>query len=393
MRYDRPVLWLGAGFTLAAIWRTLKRSRNSGKSLEGVATPHRRPAETEPGEEKRSPDKPRLVPPARVLSAFLVGAILLVASAKLYSNIVSPTQAPIVPGTAQLYVTNPAVATELDVAFPMASGKDGDSQVVINIAFLGNSRAKSVSWALVMYGDACLAEEGKCLRSADQAESTTLPPGAQVTIVKIAQTPFTANPKNTLAQIIYGTTYFLTPVGRAGASIIKGHIKATVVNSSGPDWNMTLPSYGRLAESPLFEFPSRPGALDLSIPGDWHQPTTFEVDIAVHSPGNDSNHHVDVASPPLADPQFLEWQSSESVRGVVQRTDLNAAAHQQILIFLLGAIVGAGAPLVLLIFQWPIEGAFDVIASRASRSSRGAQAKRARTGSHPGNKQKSQPGL
>jgi hypothetical protein len=163
--------------------------------------------------------------------------------------------------------------------------------------------------------------------------------------------------------------------------------------AAGPDWDMTLPSYGRLAESPIFKFPDRPGALDLSIPGAWYQPTTFEVDVAVQSPANDSSHRVDVASPPLADPQFLQWQSSESVRGVVQRTDLNAAAHQQILIFVLGAVVGAGAPLVLLIFQWPFEGALDTIVSRASRSSRGAQAKRARTGSRPGMKQKSQRGL
>jgi len=393
MRYDRSVFWLGAGFMLGAIWRTLKRSRRNDKSLEHAATPHRQPAQAEPEEEKRGPDKPRFVPSAKGSSAFLVGAILLVASAKLYSNIVSHTQAPIVPGTAQLYVSNPAVATELGVVFPMGPERNGDSQIVINIAFLGNGRAKSVSWALVMYGDACLAEEGKCLSRADQAESTTLPPGARVTIAKIAQTPFSANPKNTLAQIIYGTTYFLTPVGWAGASIIKGHIKATVVNSSGPDWDMTLPSYGRLAESPIFKFPDRPGALDLSIPGGWYQPATFEVDVAVQSPGNDSNHHVDVASPPLADPQFLKWQSSESVRGVVQRADLNAAAHQQILIFLLGAVVGAGAPLVLLIFQWPIEGAFGAIVSRASRSSRGAQTRRPRTGSRPGTKQKSQPGL
>ena len=391
MRHDRPVFWLGAGFILAAIWRTLRRSRKSGKRIERPAAPERRPAEAA-AEERRGPDKRRFVPSPSVSSAFLVGAILLVASARLYSDIVRPTQAPIVPGTTQLYVTNPAVATELDVVFPMASGKDGDSQITVNIAFLGNGHAKSVSWALVMYGDACLAEEGRCLSSADQAQSTTLPPGARVTIAKIAQTPFSANLKNTVAQIIYGTTYFVTPVGRAGASIIKGHIKATVVDRSGPNWDMTLPSYGRLAESPIFKFPDRPGALDLSIPGDWYQPTTFEVDVAVHSPGNDSNHHVDVASPPLADPQFLEWQSPESVRGVVQRTDLNAAAHQQILIFVLGAVVGAGAPLVLLIFQWPIEGAFRTIASGASRSSRDAQAKRARNRSRPGRKQKPQPG-
>jgi hypothetical protein len=315
MRHDRPVFWLGVGFIIGAIWRTLKRPGKTGKSFERAATPHRQPTQARPIEEKRRPDKPRFIPPTKVSSAFLIGAVLLVASAELYSNIVSPTQAPIVPGNVQLYVTNPAVATQLGVVFPMASGKDGDSQVIINIAFLGNGHAKSVSWALVMYGDACLAEKGKCLSSVSQAERTALPPGAQVAAVKIAQTPFSANPKNTRAQIIYGTTYLLTPVGWAGASIIKGHIKATTVNSSGPDWDMTLPSYGRLAESPLFKFPHRPGALNLSIPGDWYQPTTFEVDVAVQSPGNDSSHHVEVASPPSPTLSFLNGKAPSPSAG------------------------------------------------------------------------------
>jgi hypothetical protein len=282
------------------------------------------------------------------------------------------------------------VTTVLDVRFPFTRGKGGDSQVVINLSFF--SKVKSVSWALAMYGDACLAERGSCLGSVDSATSTTLPPGARLAIVKIAATPFSANPKETSAQVIYGTTDLVTPVGRAGASIIRGHIKATVVNSSGPNWDLTLPSYGRLAESPIFDFPNRPGALDLSVPGAWHRPNVFEVDVTVASPANDSNHHVDVASPPLADPQFLKWQSGESVRGIVQRTDLNAAAHQQILIFALGAVVGAGASLVLLIFQWPLERAYAAIVSRALPPSRAARAKRKRAGLHPGKKQKPQPG-
>src|SRR5690349_16905567 len=215
MRHDRPVFWLGVGFIIGAIWRTLRRPRKTDRSSELAATPHRQPTPAKPIEEKRGPDKPRFVPPAKVSSAFLIGTVLLIASAELYSNIVSPTQAPIVPGSAQLYVTNPAVATQLGVIFPMASGNDGNSQVIINIAFLGNGHAKSVSWALVMYGDACLAEKGKCLSNASQANRTTLPPGAQVAAVKIAQTPFSANPKNTYAQIIYGTTYLVTPVGQA----------------------------------------------------------------------------------------------------------------------------------------------------------------------------------
>ena len=156
----------------------------------------------------------------------------------------------------------------------MKSDKYGDSQVDIGLKFYNNHHAKSVTWALVMYGDSCLAEQRTCIESAGEASHTTLPPSSHVTMVKIAQTPFSANRKDTVAQVIYGTTYFTTPVGRAGASIILGHIAATVVNSSGPEWDMTLPSYGRLPESPIFDFPNRPGALNLSIPGHWYRRRT-----------------------------------------------------------------------------------------------------------------------
>jgi hypothetical protein len=199
-----------------------------------------------------------------------------------------------------------------------------------------------------------------------------------VALVRIGQPPFRANPKNYRAQIIYGTTKMDKAGGHAGASTLAGYIKATVVTSAGPDWDLTLPSYGRLPVSPLFDFPDRPGALDLSVPGNWHRPRVFEVDVSVNSPGNDSGHRVDVASPPLADPLFLRWQSGESVRGVIQRTDLNLQARQQILIFALGAVVGAAAALVLDLFQWGLGGIFGATASRASRSWRGVRSKPAR---------------
>jgi hypothetical protein len=364
---------------LGIIWNVVTKLGRKPKRPAAATPPSSSPAPPKPGADKSRARKRWFVPPATAASGLLLGGILLVASAKLYSDIVSPSQAPIVPGLAQLYVTNPAVTAYLGVEFPMKSDTYGDSQVNVALTFYNNNnQAKSVTWALVMYGDSCLAENGTCLRSATEAVETTLPSGSNLRMVQIGQSPFSANPKDTMAQIVYSTTYFNTPVGRAGASIILGHIAASVVDSSGPEWDMTLPSYGRLQESPIFDFPNRPGALDLSIPGHWYRPANFEVDVTVNSPGNDSDHRVDVASPPLADPQFLAWTSGESVRGIVQRTDLSAAAHQQILIFLLGAIVGAGASMLLLIFQWPIEGAFGAIVSRALRPSRGAQAKRAR---------------
>lgn len=362
-------LWLGIGFVLGVIWRRMAGSRPVAKRALSAA-----PAGAAPeGEGKRKASRP-FIPSSSTVAAFFLGAVLLVVGAELYSNVVSPSRAPIVPGRAELYVQDPAVTADLSVTFPLKT-RQGESEVEIGLVFTSARQVPVVSWALVMSGDACFAERGECISHINGTTSTFLPPGAKVAIVRIGQPPFSANPKNSSAQIVYGTTKMDKTGGHSGSSLVVGYIKAAVVTSAGPDWDLTLPSYGRLPVSPLFDFPNRPGALDLSIPGHWHRPGIFEVDVSVNSPGNDSGHRVDVASPPLADPLFLRWQSGESVRGVIQRTDLNLQARQQILIFALGAVVGAAAALVLDLFQWAFAGVFGVTASRASRSWRAVRSK------------------
>jgi hypothetical protein len=347
----------------------MTRSRPASQGFPGTASA------TAPRQDERNRKVGgRFIPSSSTVAAFFLGAALLVVSAELYSNVVSPVRAPIVPGHAELYVQDQGVTADLSVTFPLKS-RDGESQVIIGVAFTSVRQVPDVSWALVMSGDACFAERGECITSVNGTTSTFLPQGAKATLVKIGQPPFSANPKNSPAQIVYGTTKMDKAGGHAGASTLAGYIKASVVTSAGPDWDLTLPSYGRLPVSPLFDFPDRPGALDLSIPGTWHRPSVFEVDVSVNSPGNDSGHRVDVASPPLADPLFLRWQSGESVRGVIQRTDLNLQARQQILIFALGAVVGAAASLVLDLFQWGLDGIFGAIASRAWRSWRAVRSK------------------
>ena len=362
-------LWLGVGFVLGVIWRRMAGTRPAG---QGAASPA--PASAAPKDEGKRKDGRRFIPSSSTVAAFFLGTALLVLSAELYSNVVSPTRAPIVPGHAELYVQDPAVTADLSVTFPLKS-RHGESEVVVGLTFTSARQVPGVSWALVMSGDACFAERGECIGSVNDTTSTFLPQGAKVVLVRIGQPPFSANPKNSLAQIIYGTTKMDKTGGHSGASLLVGYIKAAVVTSAGPDWDLTLPSYGRLPVSPLFDFPNRPGALDLSIPGHWRRPGIFEVDVSVNSPGNDSGHRVDVASPPLADPLFLRWQSGESVRGVIQRTDLSLQARQQILIFALGAVVGAAASLVLSLFQWGLDGIFGATASRAWRSWRAVRSK------------------
>jgi hypothetical protein len=392
--FSNGALWLIGGLVLGIIWRRINAvNRHDHKfGNSGLLAVRRQqeiarnaPEDASIGSDAQRPEstKRRFIPSAMTMASLLLGIALLVIAFVLYSNIVSPAKAPIVPGQAELYVRDPSIPSHLSVYFPLNSENNSGSEVSISLIFTSAREVPDVAWALVISGDACFAEHGECISSASTALSTFLPEGAKVALVREGQPPFKANPKDSLVQVIYGTTKMDKSNGHAGESSLTGFIKASVVVQSGPSWDLTLPSYGRLAASPLFDFPNRPGALDLSIPGDWHRPTIFEVDVTANSPGNDSNHHVDVASPPLTDPLFLRWDSGESIRGVVQRTDLRLQARQQDLVFALGAIVGAAASLVLFFFQWGLAGVLDSTASLASRSWRAARSKMRRVGSRP----------
>jgi hypothetical protein len=387
--------FLGAGFAVGFLARRAVRSGLTGTQrgpahaeLGRVAADTtaagagRQPGDGAAGE-GGEPAGHRLIPSSATVAAFVLGAALLVVSAEVYSSLVSPARAPIVPGHAELYVQDPSVLTDLSVRFPLGTGRQADSRVSVDVAFTSARQVPSVAWALVMTGDSCFAEHGRCIAGGREAGGAFLPQGARLVMARVGQPPFSANPRNSLVQIVYGTTKMDAAGGHQGASSLSGYIQAAVVADSGPNWDLTLPSYGRLPVSPLFDFPNRPGALDLAIPGTWHRPAAFEVNVSVGSPGNDSHHRVDVASPPLADPLFLRWQSGEAVRGVVQRTDLDAEARQQIIIFTLGAIVGAGAALLLGLFEWGLGGAFGFIAGQASRSWRAVRGKLGRADSRP----------
>jgi hypothetical protein len=287
-----------------------------------------------------------------IVTQMVLGIIFVYGSFSIYTQFLRPPQPPRVTSTVQMYISDPSIPAFLNVGFSQAGSASDRTPVRIALSFIGPQRVPSVAWALVFYGDACIAERGACLRSAASATDTQLPPGAQVRIVRIAGTPFSANRKDQTAQVIWGTTGLDTASGVAGASIIQGNIPARVSSNSGPTSALSLPSYGRLPVSPLFDFPNRPGALDLSIPGGWRRPQTFQVD--VDAGGNDSNHRVDVASPPLVDPVHLHWASADAVRAVLQRTDLQRQASQQVLVFLLGAAVGAGASSVLTVLEFLI---------------------------------------
>jgi hypothetical protein len=314
-----------------------------------------------------------LAPSSSVVANTAIGICLVSLSYLLYANGVSPPQASTVHGDGTLYVGDPAIQARLSVeVYPDEEAISG-SKVLVDLDFLSQRQVSTVKWALVLTGDACFVEQGQCVDHTYANMTTGLPQGARVTVTEIGQTPFSGNKKDEVAQIIYGQTKMDTAGGRAGNSRIAGFVKGTVADTSNQTWNLRLPSYGRLNVPPLFTFPARPGAIDLSIPGSWHRPEAFEVDVQVDSPGTDARHRIDSSSPPLLDPSRLRWQSGESVLGVVQRTDLAQEAKQQSNIFVLGALVGAGASLVLVLLQWALERAFSFAAVRASHLSRAFQ--------------------
>jgi hypothetical protein len=152
-------------------------------------------------------------------------------------------------------------------------------------------------------------------------------------------------------QVLSGTAFPTNLDGQAGSVRIIGRIPLAVFTEKGPTFSLTLPRYGRVHLSPAFKFPQLPNALDLGIPGQWRRPEQFEV--VVEAGSNDTSQRVDLAAPDLVFPTRLYWESDEAVTVVLRRTDLRLEARQQTAVFILGAVVGAGAStIVVAIERW-----------------------------------------
>jgi hypothetical protein len=190
----------------------MTRSRPASQGFPGTASA------TAPRQDERNRKVGgRFIPSSSTVAAFFLGAALLVVSAELYSNVVSPVRAPIVPGHAELYVQDQGVTADLSVTFPLKS-RDGESQVIIGVAFTSVRQVPDVSWALVMSGDACFAERGECITSVNGTTSTFLPQGAKATLVKIGQPPFSKH-----------SAHSRMVIGSAGLAGVTGRMPAPVV--------------------------------------------------------------------------------------------------------------------------------------------------------------------
>ena len=252
--FSNGALWLIGGLVLGIIWRRINAvNRHDHKfGNSGLLAVRRQqeiarnaPEDASIGSDAQRPEstKRRFIPSAMTMASLLLGIALLVIAFVLYSNIVSPAKAPIVPGQAELYVRDPSIPSHLSVYFPLNSENNSGSEVSISLIFTSAREVPDVAWALVISGDACFAEHGECISSASTALSTFLPEGAKVALVREGQPPFKANPKDSLVQVIYGTTKMDKSNGHAGESSLTGFIKASVVVQSGPSWDLTLPSY------------------------------------------------------------------------------------------------------------------------------------------------------
>jgi hypothetical protein len=267
-----------------------------------------------------------------LLISFGLGVVLVVSSFWLYFDTVSPPDPPAVNGAGEVYVSDPTVLTRFSVTFPAGQASMKHAEVIMTLAFLGQ-RSAPVDWAIVLYDDARLID-------ASDPASFTMPPGAKVADTHAGAPPFAANPTGPV-QVISGRVHPTNLGSQAGAVLIKGKLGVSVASEHKSTFNLSLPRYGRVHLSPLFQFPGLPGAINIGIPGDWHRPDRFQV--AVDAGPTDARQRIDIASPDVADPTVLRWESDESVRAVIRRTDLRKEARQQTEIFILGAIVGAGA--------------------------------------------------
>jgi hypothetical protein len=275
--------------------------------------------------------------PRAVLISAALGAVLVGISFVLYFGAVSPPQPPNVHGSGDLFVNRSQVLTRFSASFNPSEVLGGRSHVDMNIVFYG-SQAKPIRWALVLYGDARL------LRPSNSA-FTFLPPGTSIKSTRAGDPAFSGNPK-VAVQVISGTSYPAYLNGHASAVLIRGWLPVAVITQSGPTFSLSLPRYGRVEPSPLFQFPKQPGAYKIGIPGTWMPPDHFEVDVSAGD--NNSNQQIDIASPSISDPTKLAWASGTSVQAVLRRTDLHKNALQQAKIFLLGALVGAGGSSIVI---------------------------------------------
>jgi hypothetical protein len=268
----------------------------------------------------------------------LLGLALVYPSFLLYSLAATPPAPPAVTGAGEVYVEDASIVTTLGVTVdPRAAHAAGRWPVDLTLAFAApppsSTAARAVRWAVVLYADARLAPG-----------TIVLPPGVTATDTLAADPPFAQGDRQPV-QVISGTTYLTNTNGTTGATVVHGDLRAEVFSRTDVKLALSLPRYGRVRLNPLFQFPDQPGAIDIGIPGAWHRPDRFEIDVDAGPNGIDER--IDTDSPGITDPSTLSWQSNETVRALLTRTNTSAEANAQALTFALGAVVGAGAASIL----------------------------------------------
>jgi hypothetical protein len=271
-----------------------------------------------------------------VLVPALLGVLASAVSYFWFSTALTPPTPPKVDGAGEIYIDRPDVPTQLRVTFAQKDQEKDRSKVNVELVFRSMG-GKPVRWAMMLYRDARLI-------NVDNHQRTFVPPGVTITQTQAGDPPFRENPKED-AQIIQGVSYPTNDNGRATSVRFSGWIRKAVFSERGPRLVISLPRYGRLRVPPILQFPRDADAIDLGVPERLRRPDTFQVDVMAGE--NAPGQRIDVASPDVLDPASLAWQDDETVRALLQRTDLAGESRQQILVFVLGAVVGAGVSLLM----------------------------------------------
>jgi hypothetical protein len=211
-----------------------------------------------------------------------------------------------------------------------ATPEDGYPHIDVSLTVQGSRPGRSLDWALVLTGDARLAD----MRIGN-------PTGQSHVTHTHAGRPALSGNEELLADVVTGRST-TNDKGTAYATISGKSLRRLVAHSAGRS-QLTLPTYGTPFIGQLRPDPSN--RISIHVPGRWRPPDTCETTIEAGQLASESR--LDFSSPPLDDPGRLQWRTAYERAPHASWVTGRAAALSQRLLFLGGVLAGLAASIVL----------------------------------------------
>lgn len=273
----------------------------------------------------------------RLLLVFFLGAPFAFLA---FLSLAQPPPSPPIEGAGYAFTSDGSRPVLMSVEFDPKSLRSPRPEVSVALS-LNPPSASDYRWALLLYGDARFATDGR--------SALVLPPGASLLTAEAGDPPLSANPKKPVQVITGMTSAGLFLEGGADAVIIKGSLTRPVATTSGPRRAVVLPNYGRVSLPSLFRFPRQPGAIDIGAPGPWAVPDFFQV--TVEAGRVTADERLDLESPALLTRTQLFWRDENAIQGLIRGTNLGGEDAERKRLFLLGVLAGAGASALIAALQ------------------------------------------